>query len=170
MDVPALCFSGWRDLFCSGSVRAYEAIPTRKHLVAGPWMHVEPSASPIAPAEHRELMLRWWDRWLRDKAEPEFDADGATVFVQGSAQSWREYTAWPPAESRSVVFDAATSSELIPAPDDGASAPPHWPAVSVSDAVAGTQSGTWYIPTFGYGLPLDEQEDCLLYTSPSPRD
>ncbi len=159
VDVPALCFSGWRDLFCSGSVRAYEAIPTRKHLVAGPWMHVEPSASPIAPAEHRELMLRWWDRWLRDKAEPEFDADGATVFVQGSAQSWREYTAWPPAESRSVVFDAATSSELIPAPDDGASAPPHWPAVSVSDAVAGTQSGTWYIPTFGYGLPLDEQED-----------
>ncbi|KXP08416.1 CocE/NonD family hydrolase [Tsukamurella tyrosinosolvens] len=159
VDVPALCFSGWRDVFCSGSVRGYEAISTPKHLVAGPWMHVEPSASPIEPAEHRELMLRWWDRWLRGKEDPEHNADGATVFVQGGAQSWREYTAWPPVESRSVVFEAATSSELVYAPAHGDSAPPRWPAVPVSDAVAGTQSGTWYIPTLGYGLPLDERED-----------
>jgi predicted acyl esterase len=67
IDVPAFCVGGWRDLFCAGTLQAYERMAGPKKLLVGPWMHTMPQDSPFAAIDFLPLALRWWDRWLCDE-------------------------------------------------------------------------------------------------------
>ncbi len=159
IDAPALCIAGWRDLFCDGSLRAFEQIRAAKKLLVGPWMHTLPHASPYDPIDFLGLALRWWDRWLAGSDNGIDREPPVTVHLQGSAASWRNYECWPP-PGKAVAFDATTGATLSPASSD---APPSriGPVIASGtlDPTVGAGSGLWGIPTTGYGLPLDQHSD-----------
>lgn len=143
VTAPALCVAGWRDMFCDGSLRAYEQLRGPRKLLVGPWMHTMPQESPFDPVDFHALALRWWDRWLAGvdngvDREPE-----VTLRVMGHRPRWRGYGHWPP------------QGEQVQVSAGGGSAP----LTARLDPSVGSLSGLWGIPTSGYGLPGDQHQD-----------
>jgi putative CocE/NonD family hydrolase len=162
ISVPAFCVAGWRDLFCDSSIRAYELIDAPKKLLAGPWMHVWPEDSPVAPVDFRGLALRWWDHWLRGIDDGLMDEPPVTVYIQGASQPWRRYEAWPP-PGKLADLATAGSTRLAPANDGTGTAPARERSTVIAkyepDATVGPLSGLWAMPASGVGLPLDQHDD-----------
>jgi putative CocE/NonD family hydrolase len=82
INIPALHVSGWYDTYLEGSVSGFELLRAhaatahaREHqyLLAGPWVHIpwgdragEASLGPAALLNTDDLLLRWFDHWLKD--------------------------------------------------------------------------------------------------------
>jgi putative CocE/NonD family hydrolase len=77
--VPALHVSGWYDSYLEGSVAGFELLRERspareqQYLLAGPWVHIpwgdrlgEMQWGESALLDTDELLLRWFDHWLKD--------------------------------------------------------------------------------------------------------
>lgn len=143
VEVPALCFGGWRDVFCAGAVRAYERLGGQKKLLMGPWLHTMPHESSVAPVDFCRLALRWWDRWLAGVPNGVDREPPVTVYVQGEEPGWRHFESWPP---------PAKVERYADVPE------PHVPVV---DPTVGARSGLWGIPTGSHGFPLDQHGDDL---------
>ncbi len=142
--VPALCVGGWRDMQLEGQVRAYELMQGPKKLLVGPWLHVHPQQSPVAPIDFLPMVLRFWDFWLRGIDNGVMDEPPVTVFVQG-LEKWRTYDSWPPAPDRlrldsTRVLTIDGSREYRP------------------DPTIGALEGLWGIGS-PFGLPLDQTDD-----------
>jgi putative CocE/NonD family hydrolase len=110
VQVPALNFAGWYDVFLSGGIENFvgmrkgggtEASRNGQHLLVGPWIHFpwvqkvgEIDFGPEARNPVDDLQLRWFDHWLKgidngvDREKP------VRVFVMG-ANKWREADDWP---------------------------------------------------------------------------
>jgi uncharacterized protein len=167
--VPALCVAGWRDMFCDGSIRAFERISGFKKLLAGPWMHTPPHESPFDPADFHGLALRWWDRWLagiRNGADTE---PAVTIFIQGERAGWRHVPVWPPAVEEVTL--TAGRDGTGGSSGDGTGPPANGQAVTDphDGPIVGALSGLWFAPTTGYGLPLDQHDDdmnSITFTGP----
>ncbi|MFD7281737.1 CocE/NonD family hydrolase [Streptomyces sp. NPDC059862] len=150
IEVPALCFAGWRDLFCEGTLRAYEEMSGPKRLIAGPWLHTMPNESPHVAVDFLELALAWWDRWLRDEPNGVDKAPRVSVHVQGGRPRWLGLQEWP-ADAASRPASLADWERTEPhAPD----AEPNTP-----DPATGVLSGLWAVPSGPFGLPLDQHDD-----------
>ncbi|WP_433432606.1 CocE/NonD family hydrolase [Nonomuraea sp. CA-141351] len=151
IQIPTLCFAGWRDLFADGMIRAYEQVRGPKKLVAGPWMHGSPQWSPQAPIDFLNMALSWWDRWLLGKeagTEP-----AVTFYAQGSRPRWLAAGRWPPGGADQKV-DLGGWQLTEPAEVDHA---------------VGALSGLWATPDGPFGLPLDQHDDdvrSICHTSP----
>lgn len=102
VSVPTFLVSGEYDLFQRGTPLLYEdlrsrGVPTR--LVTGPWNHLQASAGDgIEGAGYgslAELQLRWFDRYVRGKADPTLDRDipSLTYYEQGSGR-WTHASGW----------------------------------------------------------------------------
>ncbi|MGX1676078.1 CocE/NonD family hydrolase [Streptomyces sp. NPDC055400] len=155
IEVPALCFAGWRDLFCEGTLAAYEEMAGPKRLVAGPWLHTMPGESPHAPVDFLQLALTWWDRWLRDEPNDADKAAPVSVHVQGERPRWLGLPHWPPGTTTDPGCDLAAWQRTEP--------------VSSPDPATGALSGLWAVPAGPFGLPLDQHEDdshSVCLTSP----
>lgn len=124
----ALVVGGWFDLFAHGTFELYRSVQARhpSGLVIGPWDH---SPLPLATGsgdidfgvaaavDLPALELRWLDHVLRDGDRPV--AGAARTFITG-ANSWADWTAWPPpAETRVLrpamgeLLDATSSPEGV---------------------------------------------------------
>lgn len=82
IEVPALHLSGWYDTYVEGSVQGFdlmrrgagtERARQGQYLVAGPWVHIpwgdrvgEVELGGAALLDTNELLLRWFDHWLKD--------------------------------------------------------------------------------------------------------
>ena len=150
IEVPALCFAGWRDLFADGQVRAYEAMTGPKRLVAGPWMHVLPVVSTEGALDFFGLCMRWWDRWLKD-IDNGADADPSAVFVQGPEPYWTALHSWP--DQRLTARPTGKESSDIPLEITS--------TVATSDPTVGVLSGLTRLPFAGFGMPGDQHDDDL---------
>lgn len=154
IDVPAFCVGGWRDLFCAGTLRAYEQIAGPKKLLVGPWMHTMPQESPFAAIDFLELALRWWDRWLYDERNGIDTEPPVQLYLLGRDR-WLEQDAWPGTSTAKVLYPAR--DRLAERSDT-----PVGEALDVpADATTGVGSGLWSIPTAGFGLPEDQHADDL---------
>ncbi|HVV12143.1 CocE/NonD family hydrolase [Amycolatopsis sp.] len=156
ISVPSFVVAGWRDLFCDATIRAYERIGAPKKLLAGPWMHTTPEASPFDPVEFRVLALRWWQHWLSGLDTGLMDEPPVTVYRQGASPGWQSLDSWPPAH-RDEVFATEGDPVLRPGPGSCAGVI----AEGGADPTAGALSGLWGLPTSGFGLPLDQHDDDL---------
>ncbi len=108
LDIPIFHLAGWHDYFLRGSMDGYDAMkehsPGKQFLVVGPWSHI-PWGDKLAGVSLREsaridtdaLLLRWFDRWLKDDASAAPDTTGVRYFVMGSNE-WKNAPSWPPPE------------------------------------------------------------------------
>ena len=116
LAVPALHFGGWYDVFLSGTVKNFRglregagspAARAAQKLVIGPWMHmpwapVSATAEGVEPRVVDDLQLRWFDQLLKGEETGVLDAP-VSLFVMG-ADTWRDYTDWPPPEATPAAW------------------------------------------------------------------
>ena len=69
-----LAVCGWWDFYSQGTLDYLARLGGPKKLLIGPWKHILPDLSLVEPVGLLELMVRWWDRWLRGRDN---GADGA---------------------------------------------------------------------------------------------
>jgi putative CocE/NonD family hydrolase len=159
--IPAFCVTGWRDLTCDPTIRAYERIRAPKRLLVGPWTHTLPDESPLVPVGFLALLTGWWERWLRGKGDAAEGGARPTVYVQGR-ESWRTLVSWPP-DAASVHMFALPGGRLggQPSAEFGV-------AERAMDPAAGAASALWGVPARGSGRPADQREEdegSLAFTS-----
>ena len=86
---PVMIVAGWADGYRNNSFRTVEAlraagVPHR--LLAGPWVHADPSTAYPGPRIDLDLeMVAWWDRWLRGRDDTPH-RDVVDVFVRTSTR------------------------------------------------------------------------------------
>jgi predicted acyl esterase len=89
IDCAVMIVAGWADGYRNNSFRTVEAlrdagVPHR--LLAGPWVHADPTTAYPGPRIDLDVeMVAWWDRWLRGRDETPH-RDVADVFVRTSTR------------------------------------------------------------------------------------
>ncbi len=102
VNVPTFLIGGEYDLFQRGTPLLYEnlrkrGVPTK--MILGPWDHLKGSSgAEVGNAGYgplNELQLRWFDHYVKGKADPTLDTDIApmTWYEQGTG-AWRKGTNW----------------------------------------------------------------------------
>lgn len=154
IDVPTFLIGGWRDLYPEAMVRTYERLRGPRKLWMGPWSHVAPDASPVAPTEFVQELCRWFDRHLIGGAGDDADEPPVTIYVQGAEPGWRHEDAWPIARTESRTTFLALSGELVDEAPAAAAT-----LAYTGDPTVGVQAGLWDVRGTGLGLPLDQRLD-----------
>ena len=106
IDLPILMYSGWYDTYLTSMLDDYRRMRTLNSspvkLVIGPWVHspVEEGRDLPFPENAHFLgefkrMLRWFDRWLKEENQEEFNDSSITYFVMG-INKWQNSDVWPP--------------------------------------------------------------------------
>jgi len=114
IDVPAMHFGGWYDIFLGGTIRNYlgmkesganETARKGQRLIIGPWAHGA-RGSMMAGRHYFGIMadpmatdvdgvhLRWFDHWLNDAKNGITEEAPVQIFVMGDDQ-WRDEQEWP---------------------------------------------------------------------------
>ncbi|MDX6730721.1 MAG: uncharacterized protein QOC54_669 [Baekduia sp.] len=152
IDVPMLSIGGWRDLFPQVMVDAFGGAQGPCKLLMGPWLHVHPDESDVAPIDHLHHMLRWWDRWLRGQANGVED-EAPVQFYSQAEERWLQAAAWPPAADADVRYALGADAALTTG--EGAAGE----LAHTTDPTTGTAAGLWDPFGLGIGLPLDQRAD-----------
>ncbi len=115
VDVPVLAFEGWYDAFLNGGLQNFmgmrkqggtELARTDQRIVIGPWEHlgwgrptspVSPrlkAIGPVANSPVNELMLAWFDHFLKGKDNHVQTGPRVDYFEMGENQ-WHSSAEWP---------------------------------------------------------------------------
>ncbi|MEM1187532.1 MAG: CocE/NonD family hydrolase [Pseudomonadota bacterium] len=181
MDVPALNFGGWYDVFLRSTIGSYstmrtDAISERaragQRMIIGPWPHgwnaktvtgeVDFGDGALINAE--AMMLEWFDHYLKGKELPE--RPPIMLFVMGRNE-WRAEQDWPLARTRYESWYLHDDGKLSPeAPG------------STEGKLEYVYDPTDPVPTLGGNImrpelrgaydqkPLEERSDILRFVSP----
>ncbi len=178
IHIPVYSVGGWYDNYVESDLDAF-SIHHRHNpddrIMIGPWAHVfsatfanvnfgKDSLLPLRPEQ-----LRWFDRWLKNRApEKSSAAPPVRIFVMGINQ-WRDEEDWPLARARSVKYYLDTGGQLGNKPDprsmpDTFVYDPRNPVPTVGGAVCCNPR------VFPWG-PLDQRQvekrpDVLVYSTP----
>jgi uncharacterized protein len=109
IELPALHVAGWFDTYLEASIASYLALRNgagsefareNQYLIAGPWMHHpwgdragEGNFGEAANLETNEILLRWFNHWLKDSGE--FKAEPKISYFTLGAHRWRTASDWP---------------------------------------------------------------------------
>ncbi|MCI0811010.1 MAG: CocE/NonD family hydrolase [Chloroflexi bacterium] len=123
IDVPAIHFGGWYDIFLGGTIRNYlgmkatganETARDGQKLVIGPWTHAA-RGSTMAGSHYfgvradpmsidvDGIHLRWFDHWLNDGKNGITDEAPVKIFVMGD-DVWRDEQEWPLARAVNTKY------------------------------------------------------------------
>jgi len=111
VEVPNLDFSGWYD-HCNGTMAHLglmqkhgrsELARTQTKMVLGPWNHggigkrklVDIDFGPAAELDIHHMIIRWFDRWLKD-ADNGVDREPAVRYLAMGSGKWKSAGTWPP--------------------------------------------------------------------------
>jgi predicted acyl esterase len=113
LTIPVLDVGGWLDPYRGAMVENYLAHPDLTWMVAGPWTHgmVPGQFEDIASAAY----LAWWDYWLSDF--PGLLPEASVSSYEMPTSGWKQYSAWPPAESTPVQWVMGSNNSLTREPD-----------------------------------------------------
>lgn len=133
MTVPALNIGGWYDVFLRSTIGSYQTMtrdaatnPGREgqRLVIGPWPHGwnrstttgDQDFGAAALIEDDELLLDWFDHWMKDG--PPLEGGRVRIFVMGE-NVWRDEAEWPLERTQyTPLFLHVDGSLSASAPDD----------------------------------------------------
>ena len=188
-ETPALHVTGWYDTLLKGTLENFRGLRARaateraragQRIVVGPWTHSGPTLEstrigdvdfgPDAGLDYRDLMLRWYDHWLRDGDPSVMDTAPVRIFVMGTNE-WRDEQEWPLARARPTPFYLHSGGAAATTMDDGGlgPAPPttagvdryvYDPADPVPTGAMGGYSRAPADPT-----AIEARPDVLVYTS-----
>ena len=123
IDVPAIHFGGWYDIFLGGTIRNYlgmkengatETARGGQRLVIGPWVHGA-RGSTMAGSHYfgvradpmsidvDGIHLRWFDHWLNDGKNGITNEAPVKIFVMGD-DVWRDEQEWPLARAVNTKY------------------------------------------------------------------
>ncbi len=146
VDVPMLHVSSWYDIFAEGAPSAYRSIRDQsrsasarenQRLIMGPWAHLFPYVvpnsrgtgdidfGPAALVDLHQVLLRWFDYWLKDIETGIMDEPPVSIFTMGENR-WQSLPDWPPPKMREVRYYLHSSGSANSASGDGtlSTAPP----------------------------------------------
>ena len=146
VDVPMLHISSWYDIFAEGAPSAYRSITDRsrsasarehQRLIMGPWAHLFPYVvpnsrgtgdidfGPTALVDLHQVLLRWFDYWLKDVETGLMDEPPVSIFTMGENR-WQTLPEWPPPKMREVRYYLHSDGSANSASGDGtlSTAPP----------------------------------------------
>jgi putative CocE/NonD family hydrolase len=125
VDVPNLDFSGWYD-HCNGTIGHLplmqqngrsELARTQSRMILGPWSHPtigqrkigDIDFGPQAELDTADVMLRWFDHWIRNIDNGMEREPAVRYFVMGSG-TWKQAATWPPPDAtpRDYYLDGET--------------------------------------------------------------
>ena len=132
--VPNLDFSGWYD-HCGGTMAHLglmqkhahtEVARTQTKLVLGPWNHGgigrrklgEIDHGPQAEVDIHHMIVRWFDRWLKDIDNGVDREPPVRYFVMGSGK-WKAAPAWPPEGLPEAAYYLHSEGDAARADGDG---------------------------------------------------
>lgn len=119
IEVPVYCGAplDFFDLHLPGGFAAWEGVraPGKKFLIY-PRFHERPFH------EDHDLIVRWYDHWLKDKDTGLLDEPPIRVWVQGR-DHWRHENEWPLARTRWTKFHLRARGVLAPEAPATAEAP-----------------------------------------------
>jgi uncharacterized protein len=156
IECPVMIVAGWADGYRNNSFRTVEAlrrggVPHR--LLAGPWVHADPSTAYPGPRIDLDReMVSWFDRWLRgrpptDEGQHE---DRVDVFLR---------TASPP-EPDLDLHAGRWVTDIWPSPSAATeSRQLDGPLTSVVDPDVGVSAWIDCAGHLPWGLSLDQRED-----------
>jgi uncharacterized protein len=174
VDVPNLDFSGWYD-HCNGTMAHLQLMQkngrserarTATQLIVGPWNHgglgrrkLSEDGIDFGPEAELDLphvMIRWFDRWLKDLPNEAAEGPQASYFVMG-LNKWRSAETWPPPDTDQTDFHLSS---------DGSGA-----GVSGSGTLSRNRPDTAGSDIFAYDPrdPVPTLWSRALFTEPSDR-
>lgn len=129
IDVPVLMIGGWYDLHTDGVIETFRGLrsgggPTARRntwLILGPWHHTAmghlnagelqfPEAEDIPGKDAKAF----FDFWLRDIRESEWEETPPVQYFQMGENRWESAQAWPPAETRPATWFLDGEGRLSP--------------------------------------------------------
>ncbi|HEY8491868.1 MAG TPA: CocE/NonD family hydrolase [Dehalococcoidia bacterium] len=173
---PMLHAAGWFDPILDGTLRNYRGLRdlgrAPQYLLVGPWLHLpwsryqaEQDFGPEADSPLDQLLVRWWDRWLR--GAPPDDGEPVRVF-DVTARRWRSVTDWPPPGSRPLTLFLHSAGRARSMGGDGSLSqePPREdepPDLFLHDPRQPVPAPS---PVLGDLRPAEARNDVLCYTTP----
>ncbi len=188
-ETPALHVTGWYDTLLRGTLENFSGLRSNarteraregQRLVVGPWTHSGPTLEstsigevefgPDAGLDYGQLLLRWYDHWLRDGDASVMDTAPVRIFVMGTNR-WPDEAEWPLSRARPVRYYLHSSGHAAERVGDGvlstdapAGEPPdrylYDPADPVPTGTAGGYSRAPADPS-----EMETRPDVLVYTS-----
>jgi putative CocE/NonD family hydrolase len=121
-ETPAFHVTGWYDALSNGTIKNFAGLRKNartarardnQRLLIGPWTHSTPTLrstsigdadfGPNAGFDSEQLMLEWFDYWLKDKPTNVMSRAPVHLFVMG-ANVWRDEREWPLARALPTSF------------------------------------------------------------------
>jgi putative CocE/NonD family hydrolase len=172
IDVPALSFGGWFDIFMGGTLRNYTRMREMgdgnraregQRLMIGPWVH--PGALPGFPGitvgeeyfgigsysgsiDIHGILLRYFDHYLKGLDNGVAEDKPVKIFVMGE-NSWRDEAEWPLARAVNTRYYLSSGGSANSLNGDGVLSPAE-PTGAASDTY--TYDPMFPVPTKGGGL------------------
>ncbi len=119
--VPALHLAGWFDTYLEGTITGYVALRNgagskfareNQYLIAGPWVHIpwgdrvgDVNFGEAAGANTDEILLRWFNHWLKDSGE--FKDQARVRYFAVGPNEWRSAEEWPAEAARALYLRSA---------------------------------------------------------------
>ncbi|MGB5069157.1 MAG: CocE/NonD family hydrolase [Albidovulum sp.] len=106
IQVPVYFFGGWADLYRDTPFRIAEHLKAPCKVLMGPWAHLYPhDGIPGPKVDFVDEAIRWWDHWLKGKANGIMDEPRLRFYMQDSAAPettithrtgrWVDVADWP---------------------------------------------------------------------------
>lgn len=138
-DVPMVHIGGWYDIFLRGTIQNFLELQQRqsspKWLIIGPWTHsgntrtyagdVDFGPEAAIPDFHLNYQVKWFDRLLKDKQQPDLPSKPLRIFVMGTGDGtrnesgrlhhggyWLEAGSWPLAEAIGTPYHFQADRKL----------------------------------------------------------
>ena len=195
ITIPVLDFEGWYDGFLAGGVHNFTGMVTHggsqfaranQRLVIGPYDHIGwgrphsieapllKTIGPIANSPINELMLAWWDHYLKGITNG-IGTSGARVdYFQMGSNTWHTTTAWPPprtlylhsgGHANTATGDGVLSpTPNTPEPEDHYRYAPTDPVPSVGGHSCCAATGVGSQGPYDQRT-VEQRRDILVYTS-----
>ena len=103
IKIPTFLVTRWTSwaVHLAGAFEAYAGIDAPKKLLI---METESTLGPLRPwTDHQDLILRWYDHWLKGKDTGMMDEPPIRLLIKGS-NTYRDEHEWPLARTRWTPF------------------------------------------------------------------
>ena len=140
ITIPVLDFEGWYDAFLAGGVDNFTGLVDQggsafaranQRLVIGPWDHIgwgRPGSieapllkalGPVADSPINELMLAWWDHYLKGVNNGIGTSGPRVDYFQLGSNTWHTTTSWPPPSTHTTALYLASGGHANTSAGDG---------------------------------------------------